>query len=883
MPRQRRLRPQTIDASLDPFALEVERALEHFGDSEWLGNHSPLAAPYFLGQALDVSTQGQEAAQRGQALQRVLLQAAGGLEDELRKLLQITYFERDPRLDNVALTLSLHLSERTFYRLRQRALQALALTLNHSLLPPLRSEIPALQNMVGREAVLAMVLEAVQSRRSVSLSGPSGIGKTTLGTVVAHRWSLLPGEAPASRVFWYTLRNGFNDQLASLLFALSYFLHNLGAFSTWRQLVADRGIPNLERVLALLRHDLTHLNTAPPLICIDEVDALQDEIGDHVQIAHLLEALTALCPVLLIGQRIILDTQEQIRLTGLSEPELGQLICLPPPGSAAPVLSTEQQQQLYRFTRGNPSLILLFATLVRNGDEPAGALQALAKSPSLEGLFNRLWRRLNEAERDCLLQLAVFRNPTPAEAWQDRQPLLERLIQRGLVQPVSQGGVQMPPHFQKLAYERIPAELRPRLHLRAMQIRETRAEHLAAMYHAIEGGKTEWAIWHWFAHRDDEIERGQGAKALELLRRISPSGLGNERDRTTLHLARAHLLNLAGQVEEAELELQATSTAAKSSSRAFARRLEGHVLEFQGRVDQALEKYREALEALAGLPQYHEVLTHSRLSFLQLYRLSNVEQARKEALLARAKADAFLGDIEAMAGRYESAIEYLLSAERHAGQHGRDLATLSKIYSYLGVVHVKLGEFDTAIGYIDKAIDCDRQRGDEVGPLYDLMNRSTAHTMAGRYEQGYEDAQQGLKKAKRLRQRYLMAGLAACAAEACHGLQRWEEAEAFADYALNQEEEFFRAPTLLVLSRIRLAQSRYAECLSLLTTALESAQGVEDRYTEAMIWKWMGTAWQAQGLNEAARSAYEASLQIYGDLNLPREVSRLQAQLQTVS
>ena len=45
----------------------------------------------------------------------------------------------------------------------------------------------------------------------------------------------------------------------------------------------------------------------------------------------------------------------------------------------------------------------------------------------------------------------------------------------------------------------------------------------------------------------------------------------------------------------------------------------------------------------------------------------------------------------------------------------------------------------------------------------------------------------------------------------------------------------------------------------------------------------MGTAWQAQGLNEAARSAYEASLQIYGDLNLPKEVSRLQAQLQTVS
>jgi tetratricopeptide (TPR) repeat protein len=884
MSKKRGPNPPKSDADLDPFARQVEQALDHFVDPAWLGTHSPLAAPYFLGHALDRLTRDQDVAQRGQALQQALVQAAGSLESELRKLLQITYFDRDPRLDNLGLTLSLNLSERTFYRQRQRAIQALALALNQSLLPPLRAEAPAAPAMIGREAAGVKALTALQAHQSVFISGPSGIGKTTLAAAVTYGWSNLPGgesdDRPPERrrVFWYTLRNRFNDQVASLLFALGYFLRGLGAAYTWRQLVAARGLPDLELILGLLRRDLNDLAAAPPLICIDEIETLQDEISDHVQIAHLLEALSGLCPMLLIGQRVILAAYEQIRLTGLNPPEFEQLLRL----AKMPPLSSDQRAQLYTSTRGNPSLILLFSTLIHDGDDTSRTLQALLKSPSLEGLFNRLWRRLNEAERELLLQLAIFRNPAPSEVWQTQQTALDRLHQRGLIQYVGQGSVQMTPHFQKLAYERIPGELRSPLHLRAMDIYETRAEHLPAMYHAIEGGKAEWAIWHWFTYRSQEMERGQGAMALELLRRVSPAALADERDRTTLRLARAELLELAGQPEEAELELQAASTTVNSSSRAFARRLEGYVLEFQGRVEQALEKYRESLEALTGLPQYNTVLTHTRMSFLQLFRLSNVEQARKEALLARAKADAFLGDIEVMAGRYRQALDHLLSARHYIELYGHDLLALSRIYSYLGFLYGRLGEFDSAIEYMDKAIECDEQRGDEVGPLYDLMNRSTAYTLAGRYEQGYDDAQKGLEKADQLHHPYLIAGLAACAADACRGLMRWDEAEQYANRALNQEEEFFRAPTLLILGRIRLAQARCDESLGLLTAGLESAQGIEDRYTEAEIGKWIGAAHECLNASGAARLALERTLQIYIELQLPREIADVQSRIQAL-
>lgn len=868
MPQPRPPAPPTYEATLDAFARQVEQALEHCSSPDWLGTHSPLAAPYFLGQALDLVVNDDHATRRGQALQQALRQAAERLTDDLQSLLRAAYFQRNPRLDNTGLALNLHMSERTFYRLRQKAIQSLAQALNESLLPQLRSETPLQRVMIGRENLLGQALVAAQAGRSFYISGASGMGKTVLGASIARDWLALFGR----RAFWYTLRRGFNDQITSLVFALGYFLRGLDAGHTWRQLVADRGQVDLGRIMGLLRHDLSLLQTSPPLICIDEMDTLQDEASDHVQILHLLEEISGLCPVLLIGQRVILDAEAHVRIVGLQPEEMEGLLDY----LRTPALAPEQRQQLLTHTRGNPALIVLFAALLRNGDEVSGALQTLARTPSLEGIFNRIWRRLNDDECQLLMQLAVFRHPAPKDAWQEDRATLERLSQYELIQWTDQGGVQILPHLQTLTAERVPPELRQALHLRAMEIRETRAEHVAAIYHALESGRAAWGVWHWYANRSHEIEHGQAAAALVLLRRITPADVPDERDQTALRMARAELLELAGQPEEAEQELQATTTPPHSSSRAFVRRLEGYVLEAQGRVEQALQKYREALEVLTGLPQPQVVLTHTRMSFLQLYRLHDVQRARQEALLARAKADAFLGDIEAMAGHYEAALDYLLSARDLTEAHGGDLMTLSRIYSYLGVVYIKLGEFDHAIGYLDQAMESDRKRGDEVGPLYDMLNRATAHTLAGRFEQGYADARQGLAGAEKLGNPYLIAGLAACVAEACHELQRFEEAERYATYALNQEEEFFRAPALLALGRVRLAQARYPESIELLQAASSGAQQIEDRYTEGSIQEWLGVAYQRSGSPDAAGSAFEAARQIYAELGLSREAARLQ-------
>jgi tetratricopeptide (TPR) repeat protein len=884
MPKKSQLPPSANDSELDAFALQVEQTLNHFAAPDWVGRHSPLAAPYFLGRALTLPTPQDNIRQRGEALQSVLLQAAAQIDDELRELLQVVYFQRNPQLENVGLSMLLHMSERTFYRTRLRAIQALAQALNQLVLPSLRPEMPNERALIGREQTLSVALAALHEGSSLYLSGPSGVGKTTLGTTLVHHW--LVGRDPSRpaqdyqtaqpkmerRAFWYTLRAGLNDQAASLLFALGFFLRSLGAGYTWRQLVADRGVANPERILGLLRYDLNSLQPRLPLLCLDELDVLQAEISDHAQILHLLEELRAHCSILFMGQQVVLDAAVQLRLAGLDAYELDHLL----EQVHAPPLSEALRQRLLTYTRGNPALLLLFTALVRDGDDPEAALQTMAKAPSLEALFHRIWRRLNQEERHLLMQLALFRSPAPLDAWQEQAIPLAGLRQRDLVQVDEAGGVRCDPHLQRLACERIPAELKPWLHSVAVDVREARAEYLSAMYHAIEARQPARAVWLWFIHRDDEIDRGGAAVALGLLKRISPTDLGDERDRTTLRVARAELYHLTGKPEEAEQELQATNTAAHTVLRAYVRRYEGFVLDVQGRVEQALEKYRESLDTLAGLPQFNEVIVHSRLSFLHLYRLHNVEQARKEALLARAKADGVLGDIEIMAGRYTVALEHLLSAKAHAEQSGSDLRALSRIYSFLGHLYLRLREFDSAIFYIDRAIDCDRKRGDEVGPLYDLLNRANVHMLAGHFEQSYDDAQNGLEVAERLKNSYLIAGLAAGVAEACYGLQQWQQAEEYAAYSLNQEEEFFRAPALVILGMVRQKQGRYSEGVTLLTAALENAKQIEDRYTEAYVWRSTGLVHRDEGRLEPARVALENACRIYQDLNLPKDAGEVQ-------
>ncbi len=103
---------------------------------------------------------------------------------------------------------------------------------------------------------------------TVALTGPAGVGKTSIGATAIERLSDHP-------VFWYTLRPGFNDGASSLLFALGAFLHLLGAANLWQYLVTANGVVgDLNLAAGLLRQDLSTFGANPPILCFDDLEHL---------------------------------------------------------------------------------------------------------------------------------------------------------------------------------------------------------------------------------------------------------------------------------------------------------------------------------------------------------------------------------------------------------------------------------------------------------------------------------------------------------------------------------------------------------------------------------------------------------------------------------
>lgn len=247
------------------FQATVESALKHYNQTEWLGQQSPLATPYFLGNHLQTSERPGTDWGRGEALQYVikkafediwpgpLPQSRGGLmaavEEEWAstghggpkylflvldlRYLRLYYSPRTPPSTMNAIQDFLTVSESSFYRHLGQARELLSTSLLKITQPNLRLEQPVLTTtLIGRDHLQQQCLTHLLQGEAVALSGMGGIGKTSLGTAIASEW-------PTGAVFWYTFRPGLNDEFISTLFSLGHFLHQQGRSNLWLQLVSS--------------------------------------------------------------------------------------------------------------------------------------------------------------------------------------------------------------------------------------------------------------------------------------------------------------------------------------------------------------------------------------------------------------------------------------------------------------------------------------------------------------------------------------------------------------------------------------------------------------------------------------------------------------------
>ena len=219
---------QKNSLSSEPLHDQLRLALNSFDDPTWLGAESPLAAPYFLGDALQAVADGETAVGRGQALQKILKQAANTLwpherlprtRDELEEivaeerreqgnkgsgyiylLLDVRYFRSYFRsLDypkaghEQDIIEYLGVGRSPYFRHLKTAREALADALLTQLHPTYRLERPFLPqtDLLGRDQLIQTVTNKLRAGETVSLTGMGGMGKTAVAATKTYTSQLL--------------------------------------------------------------------------------------------------------------------------------------------------------------------------------------------------------------------------------------------------------------------------------------------------------------------------------------------------------------------------------------------------------------------------------------------------------------------------------------------------------------------------------------------------------------------------------------------------------------------------------------------------------------------------------------------------------------------
>ncbi|MCB8925619.1 MAG: tetratricopeptide repeat protein [Ardenticatenaceae bacterium] len=897
-------RKQKNSAGSEPFHDQLRLALNNYEDAAWLGEESPLAAPYFLGDALQQVADGETAVGRGQTLQNVLKQAADTLwpagklprtrddlieivTEERREqgnkgngyiylLLELRYFRSYFRpLDypkaghEQDIIEYLGVGRSPYFRHLKSAREILADALLTQLHPTVRLERPFLPptKLLGRDQLMQTLADRLRNGQTVSLTGMGGMGKTAVAATIAHRW---PHES-----FWFTIRPTVNDDLSSLLFSLGQFLHQQDASRLWLQLVADGGkVDNPNLALAQLRGDLHQLEATPPLICIDEVDLLQQETDtislSRLRLREFLAGLSQLAPLLLIGQQAILPADGELSLTGLSAEQVAQLLV-----TANISGSLQEIERLTTYTGGNPRFLHLCMALHDGHQSLTELMRRLPQVPSLRALLARLRERLSPDERGLLAQLAVFRSPAPQDAWPDEaaQTALAALHQRQIVQEDGAGGVGLLPVIRDLVIEDwhwLPTEQREQCHLAAANIRAERGEYTAAAYHFVQAGEGDTAVHIWFPHRQQEIQRGQATAALYLFEQLSPKRLDKD-EREALTLLRAELYRLTGQPEEGLAVIQATRWYKASEMAAQAQELKGGFLNALGYPQQAAESLQQGKEIIQRLLRQ---LVRFRYQQTQHYlQQREMTEAWREAQLVQYEAEHLQGMVREEQGNYDEAYLHYQRALALAKNVHHE-AGVAQINRELAVILGRQGRVAEAVPHAEEAVRYFAQIGDRMGQEMVRNALAVAHIQAGQFAEAIAVAEPSLPFFEEAGMPFWTAVTAANLAEAHYELGNLEQAQRMAHKVLQTEETHAYPYAQFTLGLVAQAEGVLATAVSHFTESRNQAQSNDDLYMTAYAWRALGSVLMAQGETTAGQEALAEARRQFKQLGLTAELEK---------
>lgn len=882
------------------FLEQVRLALENFQDQAWLEVNSPLATPYFLGELLPAATGAHPRRQRGRALQTALQQAAEILWDgpvpgdrqalmeavnQQRALvgntkssryhyllLELRYFRRHfaPRAEPRRAEDIYHfvgVGRGRFFDHLQEAIAEVARILIERFRPTLRLESPtAAVRLVGREAALDRAWQALQAGQSVALSGMSGIGKSSLGSALGRQWA-----QQGAPVFWCTFRPGLNAQLESLLFALGQFLKENDAPGLWSYMLAQEGQawqPHL--ALGLLRADLEQTRSRRLLLCFDEVDLLDSGETDAPAtqpVLELLDSLRGLAPLLLMGQRAVIDTACHVALTGLPNAVIRQLF-----QQAGVRLGVDELNLIAQRTQGNPRLLELLIALHASGEALSDLVEQLPLAPALRPLLNRLEKHLSADEKEILAQLSVFRSPAPADVWAGR-PSLARLLSRRLVQADDLGALTQLPTIRQLVYSALSPETREAGHRQAAWIRAERSEYTAAAYHYWQAGDLEAAVRVWYPHRELEIRRGQAQAARHIFENISLRRLEGEAQRW-LKLLRNTLALLEGDADRVLADFEAIDWPAESEDSAEALIQRGQAQFMLGSGEAALDSYEDAITTLARLGRRIMEL-RLRRSIIHV-RQTGVSEARQEARRAEYELAHLQGFVASEAGDHPTAMRHFQDALELARQLQQE-NNIARTCTELTVLAGRVGDMPAARRYAEEAIAYYQRIGDGLHAEAVRANLASMSMQMGDYAAVIEPLERALAFFEPLRNEGWIASIRANLAESYLELGQLDKARAYAFSVLNMEEMATRPYACYTLGLIHERQAAPALAEATFQEGCAIAHRNGDRFVLAYLQRALGQLYVRQGQLEAGHAQLAEAEQHFRAMQMITEADETRA------
>ncbi|MBC8074462.1 MAG: ATP-binding protein, partial [Chloroflexales bacterium] len=762
-------------------------------------------------------------------------------------------------------------SKSQHYRDFDRAVKHLAAILLDSLRPVLRPERPRHpETLYGYEQQLAALGRALASGCTVALSGPGGVGKTSLAAAALAC-------VGNGRAFWYTLRPGFNDGASSLLIALGVFLHEQGASNLWQYLVtANSAVGDLNLAAGLLRQDLATLEARQPILCFDDLEHLA--AGNltllspaYAQLLDLIEGLRGSAALLLISQRSLPACDLHLDLGGLNLHDVERLCA-----GAGHTLSGPEVERLYTYTGGNPRLVTLLLAL-RTAEGTPLSFEGEKVARSLLPAFQRLWLRLTPEERRSLQRLAVYQGYAPEDLLP--QSSVSALVRLRLIERDGSGGVAVLPPLPAIILDEISPELREKLHSEAAKVRLERGEYTAAAFHFARSGQEDLAVQAWFPQRQQAVARGEADAALTIFGAISRQRLDRQ-ERKALDIIRTELRQLIGQRDEALRDLEQADWSDLSEANARLWMLRGEMQDALGYPDSALESYAEGLTVTARL--LGQVVALRQRRGLLFYRRRDLAASWSEIHRAQFELGVLRGLVRQEEGAYDDSLEAFRAARELAEQLDDD-SLRAQAERWLASVYGRRQQLAEAVAHGGQAIATYERLGDRVNLEKMRSNLAFIYVQTQQFQLALDVGAPAYAFFIAVRDTYFASATGANLAEASFELGDLAGAARYAAEVLDLGHRHAAPYARFTLGQIDLAQHNPAAAIDNFSESMQLAQSNNDPYMVAYAQRALGQASLAANDAETAQRHVKEALDLFRQLDIAGEIAateRLMAEVQ---